>query len=234
MQFMMNTDYQITMQKLGSFLADFLNTDFDIFENFFELFIKYSLTFLDFKKIQKIFDKNTCSEVNFKEFLEKLLERNKKEYKKLQEQTDMILDYCLLNPNKKAMNFKPIERLYVLRRIAYNLTLLNENKASYYSVNLFSSYPGKSEKEIYDYELKEEPTQEEKNKVLEDVKKLDDVYERIKDLKLNDERLEQKIEKVSEYINREICTQLNNNIISHKEYLNYIESITEEKEEETL
>ena len=91
-----------------------------------------------------------------------------------------------------------------------------------------------SEKEIYDYELKEEPTQEEKNKVLEDVKKLDDVYERIKDLKLNDERLEQKIEKVSEYINREICTQLNNNIISHKEYLNYIESITEEKEEETL
>ena len=65
-------------------------------------------------------------------------------------------------------------------------------------------------------------------------KKLDDVYERIKDLKLNDERLEEKIEKVSEYINREICTQLNNNIISHKEYLNYIESITEEKEEETL
>ena len=45
---------------------------------------------------------------------------------------------------------------------------------------------------------------------------------------------EPKIEKVSEYINREICTQLNNNIISHKEYLNYIESITEEKEEETL
>ena len=63
----------------------------------------------------------------------------------------MILDYCLLNPNKKAISFKPIERLYVLRRIASNLTLLNENKASYYSVNLFSSYPGKSEKEIYDF-----------------------------------------------------------------------------------
>lgn len=151
MQFMMNTDYQITMQKLGSFLADFLNTDFDIFENFFELFIKYSLTFFDLKKIQKIFDKNICSELNFREFLEKLLEKNKNEYKKLQEQTDMILDYCLLNPNKKAISFKPIERLYVLRRIASNLTLLNENKASYYSVNLFSSYPGKSEKEIYDF-----------------------------------------------------------------------------------
>ena len=148
MQFMMNTDYKITMQKLGSFLADFLNTDFDIFENFFELFIKYSLTFLDLKKTQKIFDKNACSELNFREFLEKLLEKNKNEYKKLQEQTDMILDYCLLNPNKKAISFKPIERLYVLRRIASNLTLLNESKASYYSVNLFSSYPGKSEKEI--------------------------------------------------------------------------------------
>ena len=77
MQFMMNTDYQITMQKLGSFLADFLNTDFDIFENFFELFIKYSLTFFDLKKIQKIFDKNICSELNFREFLEKLLEKTK-------------------------------------------------------------------------------------------------------------------------------------------------------------
>ena len=32
----------------------------------------------------------------------------------------------------------------------------------------------------------------------------------------------------------DIEKQLNNNIISHKEYLNYIESITEEKEEETL
>ena len=90
-----------------------------------------------------------------------------------------------------------------------------------------------SSKEIYDYELKEEPTQEEKNKVLEDVKKLDDIYEKIKELKLNDERLERKIEKVSEYINKEICTQLNNNIISQKEYLDYVESETEE-EEETL
>lgn len=91
-----------------------------------------------------------------------------------------------------------------------------------------------SAKEIYDYELKEEPTQEEKTKVLEDVKKLDNIYEQIKDLKLNDERLEQKIEKVSEYINKEICTQLNNNIISHKEYLDYVETVTEEEEEETL
>ena len=49
MQFMMDTNYKIIMQKLGSFLADFLNADFDIFEDFFELFIKYSLTFLDFK-----------------------------------------------------------------------------------------------------------------------------------------------------------------------------------------
>ena len=91
-----------------------------------------------------------------------------------------------------------------------------------------------SQKEIKDFELKEEPTQEEKAKVLEDVKKLDDIYEQIKDLKLNDERLEQKIVKVSEYINKEICTQLNNNIISHKEYLDYVETLTEEEEEETL
>lgn len=55
----------------------------------------------------------------------------------------------------------PIERLYVLRRIAPNLTLLNENKASYYSVNLFSSFPGESEKEIYEF------LSQKKNKVIE-------------------------------------------------------------------
>ena len=61
----------------------------------------------------------------------------------------MILDYCLLNPNNKAKEYKPIERLYVLRRISPNLTILNENKSAYYSINLFSSYPGTTEKDIY-------------------------------------------------------------------------------------
>ena len=113
----------------------------------------------------------------------------------------------------------------------YNKTGKNLEDLKKYAKENFNSTTGN----IFNFaEEMAEKFKSDKNKVLEDVKKLDDVYERIKDLKLNDERLEQKIEKVSEYINREICTQLNNNIISHKEYLNYIESITEEKEEETL
>lgn len=151
MEFMLDSEYQIIFQQFGIFLSDFLNTDFDNFDEFLSLFIKYSLTFLDFKKIKKIFKDKYCSETIFKKSLQNLLIKNIKEYKKIQEQTDMILDYCLLNPNKKAINFKPIERLYVLRRISPTLTLLNENKASYYSVNLFSSYPGETEKEIYDF-----------------------------------------------------------------------------------
>ena len=98
---------------------------------------------------------------DYHKFILNFLYKNKKYYKKLQEQTDSILDYCLLNPNKKALEFKPIERLYVLRRISPTLTLLNEHKAAHYSVNLFSSYPGKTEKQIYEFLSKK------KNKVTE-------------------------------------------------------------------
>ena len=151
MQYEMNSEYKIMMQPIGSFLSDFLNTDFNEYDDFLEFFSKYSLSLLNYSKLLRLFKDKKCDESKFKEFVNDLLSKNKNHYTKLQEQTDMILDYCYINPNKRAKNYKPIERLYVLRRIAPNLTLLNENKSAYYSVNLFSSYPGESEKEIYEF-----------------------------------------------------------------------------------
>lgn len=161
MKFTISSEYKIISQSLGTFLADFLNTNFEKNNEFINFFTKYSLSLLDYNKLIKVFKNGDCSENEFNNFVVTLQNTNKNEYKKIQEQTDMILDYCLLSPNQKALEFKPIERLYVLRRTSPTLTLLNENKSSYYSTILFSSYPGKSEKEIYDFLSKK------KNKVVE-------------------------------------------------------------------
>lgn len=151
MQFHISNNYKITIQSLGSFLSDFLNTDFNNYNEFYKFFNKYSLSLLNYKKLMRVFSGYYCIEEKFKLFIKDLQDKNKNDLIKLQEQTDMILDYCLLNPNSKAINFKPIERLYVLRRISPTLTLLNENKSAYYSVNLFSDFPGETEKQIYEF-----------------------------------------------------------------------------------
>lgn len=161
MEFNLSTSYKIIMQPIGTFLADFLNTDFGNYETFLSFFMKYSLSLLDYGKLQRTFKDGHCSKDSFESLILNLISKNKTDYLKLQQQTDMILDYCLLSPSNKASNFKPIERLYVLRRISPNLTILNQNKAAYYSVNLFSSFPGESEKEIYEFLSKK------KNKVTE-------------------------------------------------------------------
>lgn len=144
-------EYKINLQILGTFMADFLNIDFNNFDDYFQFFLKYPLLLLNYKDLLKIFKDNTVSERELKCYISNLLNKNKKEYIKLQKQTDMIIDYCINNPTEKALRFNPIERLYVLRRIDPTLTLLNDNKAGYYSINLLSSDPGNSEKEIYNF-----------------------------------------------------------------------------------
>lgn len=161
MKFVIDSNYKITFQQLGCFLSDFLNADFNGYDDFLNFFTKYSLSLLNYNKLKKVFKNGYCTEENFKDFVFDLQTKNKNLLNKLQEQTDMILDYCLLNPNKRAKEYKPIERLYVLRRISPNLTILNENKSAYYSTNLFSSYPGSTEKDIYEFLSKK------KNKVIE-------------------------------------------------------------------
>lgn len=151
MEFSLSSDYKITLQPVATFLADFLNCNFDDYDDFLNFFCKYSLSLLDYKKLVRTFKNNTCSSKEFEQFVLNLLSKNKNYYRKLQEQTDMILDYCLINPSKRALEFKPIERLHVLRRVSPSLTLLHEHKAAYYSVTLFSSYPGETEKQIYEF-----------------------------------------------------------------------------------
>lgn len=151
MKFTISSEYKIISQCLGTFLTDFLNTDFENYNEFNTFFNKYSLSLLDYNKLIKLFKNGDCLEEKFNYFVLTLQNKNKNEYKKLQEQIDMVLDYCLNSPNKKALQFKPIERLYVLRRISPTFTLLNENKSSYYSTILFSSYPGETEKELYEF-----------------------------------------------------------------------------------
>lgn len=151
MKYIIDSTYNITYQKVGTFLADFLNTNYKNYEEFLFFFNKYSFSLLDLKKLKKQFNNGFCSEDNFTTFIINLQNKNEKEYLKLQKQTDMILDYCLLNPSNKTKKFSPIQRFYVLRRISPNLSLLNNNRAEYYSVNLFSSYLGKTEKEIYNF-----------------------------------------------------------------------------------
>ena len=158
MKFIIDSNYKITFQKLGCFLADFLNADFNEYTDFLNFFSKYSLCLLNYNRLKKVFKDGYCTEDNFKSFILDLQNKNKNQLNKLQEQIDIVLDYCLLNPNKKAKDYKPIERLYVLRRISPSLTILNETKSAYYSTNLFSSYPGSTEKDIYDFLSKKKNT----------------------------------------------------------------------------
>lgn len=161
MKFVIDSNYKITFQQLGNFLADFLNANFDEYTDFLDFFTKYSLSLLNYNKLKKVFKSGCCTENEFRDFILDLQNKNRNLLNKLQEQTDMVLDYCLLNPSNRAKEYKALERLYVLRRISPNLTILNENKSAYYSINLFSSYPGTSEKDIYDFLAKK------KNKVVE-------------------------------------------------------------------
>ena len=90
-----------------------------------------------------------------------------------------------------------------------------------------------SKEQIEDFELKEEPTENEKRQIFEDIKKLDEIYAKIEKFKANDENLDTTMKKIAKLIRQEIIKQMNNNLISHKEYVESIKLITEE-EEETL
>ena len=129
MKFHIENTYNFLQQPIGSFLADYLNVDFDNFNSFYEFFIKYPLPMFGYDRLMKQFGNNSITTKELEKILNKNLELNKSKFKKLQTQLDMIIDYCLVNPTKKASNFSPIERLYVLRNIDETLTILYENKA---------------------------------------------------------------------------------------------------------
>lgn len=153
-EYLIDYNYKIVLQTLGTFLVDFLNCDFFEYKDFFNFFSKYSLSLLSYQKLFKIFKNYNCSETVFQKFILKLFNKHKIYLQKLQEQLDMIIDYCLFSD--KDSIYKPIEKLYVLRRISPDLSILLEHQSIFYSVLLFSSYPGATENEIYDFLKKKE------------------------------------------------------------------------------
>lgn len=151
MKFRLKKDYKVITQPLGTFLTDFLNYDFSIYEDFYNFFIKYSSTIAKYTKIKDIFHDGYCLNEDFNIFTQNLYLKNKNKIINIQEQLDMILNYCLISPNKKAIEFTPIERFYVLKEFSPNLTILQDYKTSNINFTVFSSYPGDTEDEIYKF-----------------------------------------------------------------------------------
>lgn len=151
MKFYLDSDYKITVNTVGTFLSDFLNTDFESYTEFSEFYVNYGSLISEKKDINNYYNIDMNAFNIFKEVASKVLKKHKAKYIELQKQVDMILDYCLLNPNKDAAKFSPIERLYVLERISPGLTILDENKSLSYKAGIFSSFPGETEKDIYNF-----------------------------------------------------------------------------------
>jgi len=151
MELYVDSKYKISKKTLGTFLSDFLNTDFNNYDDFSEFVVDYGQLIIDTNTLNKDYKIN-FEVINFvRDFITQVQEKNKKKCMQLQKEVDIILDYCLFNPTKDAANFEPIKRMYVLKRISPALTILNENYFENYKTILFSSSPGDTEKEIYNF-----------------------------------------------------------------------------------
>ena len=76
MEFVLDFKYKITTQTLGTFLSDFLNTDFEDYNEFYLFFLKYSLSLTEIDKLKKVFKNGKCSELNLKIFVTNLQNKN--------------------------------------------------------------------------------------------------------------------------------------------------------------
>ena len=146
--------YETITRPFGTFFADFINCDFTLETDFNNFFKKYSLSLLDLEKFKRIFKNNVCSEETYNRFVKKLMEDNLKKLLKLQEQIDMILDYCLINPAPKVSKLSPIERLYVLERTNETFTIFNAKKIEFINIHYFSKDAGNSEKDVIENLIK--------------------------------------------------------------------------------
>lgn len=89
------------------------------------------------------------------------------------------------------------------------------------------------QEEIEKYELKEEPTKEEKAKVLEDICKLDEIYEKMINFNPNSKKLNSTLDRVATIVIKEVARLMNDNLISNKECEEILKN-NKESEEETL
>lgn len=75
-----------------------------------------------------------------------------------------------------------------------------------------------TDKEVSDYELLENVTEEKKNEALKDIQGLDKIYLMLVNTKFQDQNLHSLMDKMSDLVNKEIKKKIEKNNISHKEY----------------
>lgn len=95
-----------------------------------------------------------------------------------------------------------------------------------------------SQKEIKDFELKEEPTKEERRKALEDIINLDNINEKIRLYNPNLINIKRMLENINKIIDKEIDNIMTDNLISFSEWQDVliygIENLDNEEKENTL
>lgn len=80
--------------------------------------------------------------------------------------------------------------------------------------------------------MKEELPQEEKEKVIQDIKKLDEIYLKLIKFNPNNEELNKQLKMVENYIYKTIISMLNKNLIPYEEYKEA--TLKNEEDEEIL
>lgn len=142
--------YAIITQPLGTFFADFINTDFDKTSEFKDFFLKYSFSILD-DSYKKMFKNKSFSQNDLEQFINKLYLKKSVALKRIQEQLDEIMDYCIINPRRKNGNFTALDRFLVLQTVHENFSLLRENKMETITFFKVNNVPiaNKSENELY-------------------------------------------------------------------------------------
>ena len=126
--YILSEDYNIFYQDYGTLIADFQNTNFSDKHEFINFYNKYCLFGLENKKIFKLFsNSNSCSLLDYNNFIEKTFIKYKKIMLSYQEDINNVLNYCLFNPSKHTSSLSPFERLCILEYTANNPSILQEN-----------------------------------------------------------------------------------------------------------
>lgn len=125
--YMLSEDYDIFYQDYGTLIVDFQNTDFTNRNEFINFYSKYCLFGLENKKLFKLFSNNSCTSIEYNNFIDKTFNKYKKIMISFQEDINNILNYCLFHPSKKTLSLSPFERLCILEYTANNPAILQEN-----------------------------------------------------------------------------------------------------------
>lgn len=127
LKYQFKNEYTIVSQPLGTYFTDFLNTDFEDLDEFKDFFTKYAMSILT-NNYQKVVTKCTFSEDEYNVLINEVFSKNKNKLLKIQHQLDQILDYCIINPRNRKVDYTPLDRFLVLQSTRESFTLLRKAK----------------------------------------------------------------------------------------------------------